>query len=267
MRRPSRMSSGGVRTSSSFSTSYGPAFRDGYPHTVLVARCKNGNSDETRSSPCDRVGSDNPDLITARTQRSQVIDCGLQRAARKSGRDGPACASFVVLRPAVDFSSLEEVLIVLVPARPAAPRPEAAPPGRAREMKTARGHRRAARGAGAADDAGGAADRRQRSRVNLVLVAVVYVALAFGPVTGLLAGTAGGLVQDALAGGIVGIGGFVEDAGRVPGRRAGRAVHRVAAGAAVRDVRGRDVRARGCASRRCTRWSSRGRSGCSTRRC
>jgi rod shape-determining protein MreD len=44
--------------------------------------------------------------------------------------------------------------------------------------------------------------------VNLVLVAVVYVALAFGPVSGLLAGSAGGLVQDSLAGGIVGIGGF-----------------------------------------------------------
>ena len=44
--------------------------------------------------------------------------------------------------------------------------------------------------------------------VNLVLVAVIYVALAFGPVAGLLAGSVGGLVQDALAGGIVGIGGF-----------------------------------------------------------
>ena len=42
--------------------------------------------------------------------------------------------------------------------------------------------------------------------VNLVVVAVVYVALVFGPVTGLMAGTAGGLAQDALAGGIVGIG-------------------------------------------------------------
>ncbi|HXW03933.1 MAG TPA: rod shape-determining protein MreD [Vicinamibacterales bacterium] len=46
------------------------------------------------------------------------------------------------------------------------------------------------------------------TRVNLVLVAVVYAALAFGPVTGLLAGTAGGLAQDALAGSIIGIGGF-----------------------------------------------------------
>jgi rod shape-determining protein MreD len=44
--------------------------------------------------------------------------------------------------------------------------------------------------------------------VNLVLVAVIYVALAFGPVAGLLAGSAGGIVQDALAGGIVGVGGF-----------------------------------------------------------
>ena len=41
-----------------------------------------------------------------------------------------------------------------------------------------------------------------------MLVAVVYVALMYGPVTGMLAGTAGGLAQDALAGGIVGIGGL-----------------------------------------------------------
>jgi rod shape-determining protein MreD len=44
--------------------------------------------------------------------------------------------------------------------------------------------------------------------VNLVLVTVIYVALAFGPVTGLLAGAGGGLLQDALAGGIIGIGGL-----------------------------------------------------------
>jgi rod shape-determining protein MreD len=49
---------------------------------------------------------------------------------------------------------------------------------------------------------------RGATTINLVLVAVVYSALAFGPVTGLLAGTAGGLAQDALAGGIVGIGAF-----------------------------------------------------------
>lgn len=46
--------------------------------------------------------------------------------------------------------------------------------------------------------------------VNLVLVAVVYVALAFGPVVGLSAGAIGGLAQDALSGGIIGIGGFAK---------------------------------------------------------
>ena len=46
--------------------------------------------------------------------------------------------------------------------------------------------------------------------VNLVLVAVVYVALAFGPVVGLSAGAIGGLTQDALSGGIIGIGGFAK---------------------------------------------------------
>lgn len=46
------------------------------------------------------------------------------------------------------------------------------------------------------------------TRVNLVLVAVIYVALAYGAVSGLLAGCAAGLVQDAIAGGIVGIGGL-----------------------------------------------------------
>jgi rod shape-determining protein MreD len=46
--------------------------------------------------------------------------------------------------------------------------------------------------------------------VNLVLIAVVYVALAHGAVTGLLAGAAGGIVQDALAGGVVGVGGLTK---------------------------------------------------------
>jgi rod shape-determining protein MreD len=44
--------------------------------------------------------------------------------------------------------------------------------------------------------------------LDLVLIAIVYLALAYGPVTGMLAGTAGGLAQDALAGGIIGIGGL-----------------------------------------------------------
>ena len=44
--------------------------------------------------------------------------------------------------------------------------------------------------------------------VNFVLVAVICVALSMGALTGLLAGAAGGLVQDAVAGGVVGIGGL-----------------------------------------------------------
>jgi rod shape-determining protein MreD len=44
--------------------------------------------------------------------------------------------------------------------------------------------------------------------VNLVLIAVICIALSMGALTGLLAGAAGGLVQDAVAGGIVGIGGL-----------------------------------------------------------
>jgi rod shape-determining protein MreD len=46
--------------------------------------------------------------------------------------------------------------------------------------------------------------------VNLVLVVVVYAGLAFGPGSGLVVGSVGGLVQDALAGGIIGIGGFAK---------------------------------------------------------
>ena len=42
--------------------------------------------------------------------------------------------------------------------------------------------------------------------VDLVLVAVVAVALTTGPVGGMLAGTAAGLIQDALSSGVVGIG-------------------------------------------------------------
>lgn len=46
--------------------------------------------------------------------------------------------------------------------------------------------------------------------VDLVLVAVVYVALSLGPVPGLMAGTFAGLVQDALSSGIIGIGGLAK---------------------------------------------------------
>ena len=46
--------------------------------------------------------------------------------------------------------------------------------------------------------------------VDFVLVVVVYVALTSGPVTGLLTGTFAGLVQDALASGVIGIGGLAK---------------------------------------------------------
>jgi rod shape-determining protein MreD len=51
---------------------------------------------------------------------------------------------------------------------------------------------------------------RGTAAVDLVLVAVVYVALTSGPVTGLLSGTFAGLVQDALSSGIIGIGGLAK---------------------------------------------------------
>jgi rod shape-determining protein MreD len=47
--------------------------------------------------------------------------------------------------------------------------------------------------------------------VDLVLVAVVYVALTTGPVSGMLAGSVAGLIQDTLSGGsVVGIGGLAK---------------------------------------------------------
>jgi rod shape-determining protein MreD len=46
--------------------------------------------------------------------------------------------------------------------------------------------------------------------VDLVLVVVVYAALAGGPVTGLLTGAFAGLVQDTMSTGVVGIGGLAK---------------------------------------------------------
>lgn len=51
---------------------------------------------------------------------------------------------------------------------------------------------------------------RSNTPIDLVLIVVVYVAIKSGPVTGLLAGTVAGLIQDALAGGILGIGGLAK---------------------------------------------------------
>lgn len=44
--------------------------------------------------------------------------------------------------------------------------------------------------------------------LDLVLVAVCFCALSWGPAAGILAGTLGGLAQDALSGGVLGIGGL-----------------------------------------------------------
>lgn len=45
---------------------------------------------------------------------------------------------------------------------------------------------------------------------DFVLVGVVFAALQWGPVSGLMAGTLGGLLQDVLAGQIVGVGGLAK---------------------------------------------------------
>ena len=47
-------------------------------------------------------------------------------------------------------------------------------------------------------------------RVDLVLVVVVYIALTSGPVTGVWTGTVGGIAQDALSGGLIGVGGLAK---------------------------------------------------------
>jgi len=43
-----------------------------------------------------------------------------------------------------------------------------------------------------------------------VLIVVIYAALSFGPVTGLLTGTFAGLLQDSMSSGIIGIGGLAK---------------------------------------------------------
>lgn len=51
---------------------------------------------------------------------------------------------------------------------------------------------------------------RGTAALDLVLVVVVYLALISGPVSGLLLGSAAGLVQDALSSGVIGIGGLAK---------------------------------------------------------
>jgi rod shape-determining protein MreD len=51
---------------------------------------------------------------------------------------------------------------------------------------------------------------RGTAALDLVLIVVVYLALITGPVTGLILGSAAGLVQDSLSSGIIGIGGLAK---------------------------------------------------------
>jgi rod shape-determining protein MreD len=46
--------------------------------------------------------------------------------------------------------------------------------------------------------------------LDLVLVVVVYVALRTGPAVGMLTGSAAGIIQDALASGVIGVGGLAK---------------------------------------------------------
>ena len=52
--------------------------------------------------------------------------------------------------------------------------------------------------------------RDSSTPIDLVLIVVVYVAIKSGPVTGLLAGTVAGLIQDALSTSLIGIGGLAK---------------------------------------------------------
>lgn len=47
-----------------------------------------------------------------------------------------------------------------------------------------------------------------RSAIDLVTVTVIYFALGSGPAAGILIGSAAGLAQDALSGGVLGVNGF-----------------------------------------------------------
>ena len=127
----------------------------------------------------------------------------------------------------MDFSTLEDVLVVGADAAPPAPQRRAG-----RGPSDRRALRAAAVSAGVVVLAALAADGARHLLVlgtaplDLVLVAVVYIALTAGPTSGLLAGACAGLAQDALGSGIIGIGGLAKTVvglHRWPGRHA---VHR-----------------------------------------
>ena len=163
----------------------------------------------------------------------------------------------ITVRPGVDFSSLEEVLVVMVPSTGA--RAEDA------EVKTAVVLIAIAVALVLQTTLSGLMVGGTMA-VNLVLVALVYLALAYGPVTGMLGGTIGGLTQDALVGRHRRHRRDDEHDHRLRGRRPRRAVQPVVDGAAAGDVRGRDLRARDHVRRAARADRRGGRSGCSGRR-
>jgi rod shape-determining protein MreD len=51
---------------------------------------------------------------------------------------------------------------------------------------------------------------RGTAALDLVLIVIVYISLMSGPVTGIVAGSVAGLVQDAMSSGVLGIGGLAK---------------------------------------------------------
>ena len=194
------------------------------------------------------------------------------------------------MRPAVDFSRLEEVLVVTTPPpaitaeqiakeaeaiaaqrrrirrqRPQNASPQCAAPSnadatqaarpasaRATERATARARRVKIAAALLAIALALALQTtlaslviRGTAALDLVLIVVVYLSLISGPVTGVLLGSAAGLVQDALSSGIIGIGGLAKTVVGFVAGFLGHAVHRHGAALAVPGLRAGDGAARG----------------------
>ena len=110
----------------------------------------------------------------------------------------------IIVRPAVDFSRLEEVLVVRTP--PASRRRWS----RSRQVRSAAALAAILIAIAVQTTLAGYMFRGSSTAIDLVLIVVVYVAIKSGPVTGLLAGTVAGLIQDALSSGILGIGGLAK---------------------------------------------------------
>ena len=132
----------------------------------------------------------------------------------------------IIVRPAVDFSRLEEVLIVRTP-------PASRARDRGAEVRSAVALAAILIAIARADDAVASWCFGSGTAIDLVLIVVVYVAIKSGPSTGLLAGTVAGLIQDALSSGILGIGGLAKTMVGFLSGVLGHAVHRDRAAAEV----------------------------------